>query len=229
VELPPGTPVTFEDFLTTRMPNASPNRGANENPSDTAPTGGSFNSTTDMDKKDEHLAHFFHAINKSVTQVLKGKTDPLILCGVEYELAMYAGINSYEHLWGEGVQGSPESLKGGEMHARALEAVQGFYAQPALKALQLWERIAGSDRAATSFPDIVKAAFEGRIAHLFAKEGAQTMGVFDRNQMQMRVQGRQEDLVNAAALQTLAFGGDVFIMSPEDVPGGQQMAAILRY
>jgi len=115
------------------------------------------------------------------------------------------------------------------MHARALEVVQEHFAGPARKALQLWERIGGSTRAATSFADVVKAAFEGRIAHLFAAEGAQTMGVFDRATMQMKVQGRQEDLVNAAALQTLAFGGDVFIVKPEDVPGGGQLNAILRF
>jgi hypothetical protein len=90
--------------------------------------------------------------------------------------------------------------------------------------------VAGSGRALTSFPEIVKAAFEARIAHLFAAEGAQTMGVFDRGTMQMKVQGRQTDLVNAAALQTIAFGGDVFIVGPDDMPGGErQMAAITRY
>jgi len=225
VPLPDQTPTNLEEFLNTRMPNASP---SSKPPEHDGPLG-SFNSTHDMDKKDEYLAHFYHAVNKGVSQVLKGETNPLVLCGVEYERAMYAGINNYEHLWTEGVQGSPESLKGGEMHARALELVQDYYAQPARKALAQWERIAGSDRAETSFPDLVKAAFEGRIGQLFVREGSQTMGVFDRNEMQMKVQGRQEDLVNAAALQTLAFGGEVFVMKPEDVPGGHQMAAILRY
>ena len=52
---------------------------------------------------------------------------------------------------------------------------------------------------------------------------------FDRETLEMKVQGRHEDLVNAAALQTIAYGGDVFILSPEEVPGGGQMAAITRF
>jgi hypothetical protein len=161
--------------------------------------------------------------------VLRGKTEPLVLCGVDYERTIYHQINTYPHLWEQGVHGSPESLKGGEMHARALQAVQDYFAQPAKKAIEQWNDLAGGTRATTSFPEIVKAAFEARIASLLVKEGTSTMGVFDRNTMEMKVAGRQEDLVNAAALQTLAFGGEVFILRPEDVPNGSHLAAVLRW
>ncbi|MBC8167443.1 MAG: hypothetical protein H7Y20_16435 [Bryobacteraceae bacterium] len=225
VALAAGTPSGLEEWLNTGT-NASDNQG--EKAPATGPSG-SFTSATDIDKKDQHVANFFHVINKAVTEVLSGQPHPLVLCGVDEQRSIYSSINTYPHLWAEGVHGSPESLKGSELHARALQVVQDFYSVPSDKALEQWERIGGTARAITSFPDIVKASFEARVAHLFAKEDAHTMGVFDRGMMQMRVQGRQEDLVNAAALQTLAFGGDVFIMSPEDVPGKQQLAAILRY
>jgi hypothetical protein len=226
VPLPQGTPVSFEEWLNTRPVRSSPD--PDEPFSGGGSTAGSFTSTTDRDKKDEHIANFFHAVNKSVTEVLRGETSPLVLCGVENERRIYAALNSYPRLNEDGVQGSPDSLKGGEMHARALEAVQDFFSQPARKALESWERL-GADRALTSFPDIVKAAFETRVAHLFARDDAQALGSFDRSTMQMQVQGRQVDLVNAAALQTLAYGGDVFILSAGQVPGNAQMAAILRY
>jgi len=182
-----------------------------------------------MDNKDRHIANFFNQINDAVFEALRGKTDPLLLCGVDYERTIYRHANTYPHLWEQGVHGSPESLKGGEMHARALEVVQDYFAQPAKKALEQWDRLAGGTRATAKFPDIVKAAFEGRVASLLVKEGTSTMGVFDRSTMEMKVAGRQEDLVNAAALQTLAFGGEVFILRPEDVPGGSHLAAVLRY
>jgi hypothetical protein len=228
IAFPENVPTNLEAFLNTRLPNESP-RPITENGQGENTMSGTFNSPHDRDNKDQFIAHFFRAIDKAVFDLLRGQDNPLVLCAVEYEQSMYREINTYPHLWQESVTGSPESFRGGEMHARAIEAVQDWFAQPARKALALWENVAGSTRATTQFPDIVKAAFESRIAHLFVKENAQTMGVFDRDTMQMSVQGRHEDLVNAAALQTLAFGGDVFIMAPEDVPGGQQMAAILRY
>ena len=232
-ELPLGesTPTSLEQWLNTRMPNAAPDHGAVQEPG-TGSTAGAFTSTTDRDNKDEHIANFFRVINRAVFDILRNEKYPLVLCGVDYERAMYKGINQYQHLMEEGVQGSPESLKGGEMHARALEVVQAFFATPAKKAITLWEKIAGTDRAITSFPDVVKAAFEGRVAHLFVVEGSQSMGVFDKNTMEMKVSGRQEDLTNAAALQTIAFGGDVFVVAQNDLPGGGkggQMSAITRY
>jgi hypothetical protein len=227
VELPPNTPTSLEQWLNTRMPNAAPNHG--EVRESDGSTGGSFTSTTDRDKKDEHVANFFRVINKAVVEVLRDEKAPLVLCGVEYERAMYKGINQYPNMMDEGVQGSAESLKGGELHARALELVQDFFAQPARQALELWEKLGGSQRVSDSFPDIVTAAFQARIAHLFAAEGAHTVGVFDRSTLQMKVQGRQEDLVNAAALQTLAFGGDVFILQPEHMPGKGQINAVFRF
>lgn len=228
VDLPEGTPTSLEQWLTTRAPNSAPDHGVVESGEAGMMTGG-FTSTQDRDNKDEYVANFFRVINKAVFELLREGKHPLILAGVDNQLSMYRDINDYPHLVEEGVQGSPESLKGGEMHKRALELVQDFFAQPAKKALALWDKIAGSDRVSTSFPEILTAAFEARVAHLFVAEGARTLGAFDRNTMRMRAGGRQEDLVNAAAFQTIAYGGDVFVMDQARVPGGGQMAAILRF
>jgi hypothetical protein len=228
IDLPPETPTDLEDWLNTRMPNAAPDHGQRHE-SEIGSTEGSFTSTHDRDKKDEHIANFFRVINKAVFDLLRDEKAPLILCGVEYERSMYKGINQYPHVLEEGIQGSAESLKGPELHARALELVQNHFAEPARRAIELWEKLGGSQRVSSSFPDIVTASFQARIAHLFAAEGAQAMGAFDRSTLQMSVNGPQHDLVNAAALQTLAFGGDVFILNPDHMPGGGQINAIFRF
>jgi hypothetical protein len=225
VELPPNTPSSLEEWLNTPSPA---NHSAQEAP-EPGSTVGSFTSTHDREKRDEHLANFFRVINRAVFDKLRDGRAPLILCGVDYERTLYKGVNTYQHLVEDGVQGSPESLKRGDMHARALEIARDFFAAPARKALSSWDKIAGSERAVTEFPQVVKAAFEARVAQLFAADGAKAMGVFDRATMQMKVQGRQEDLVNAAVMQTIAYGGDVFVCKPEDVPGGGQVAAITRF
>ncbi|MBC7924019.1 MAG: hypothetical protein H7039_00015, partial [Bryobacteraceae bacterium] len=163
VPFPAGTPTSIATWLNTGSPTSGASHGPEPN-AEPGSTVGSFTSTQDRDNKDEHIANFYRQINKAVTELLKGANDPLVLCGVEYERHIYSNINDYPNLWTEGVQGSPESLKGGEMHARALEAVQDFFAQPARKALENWERHAGGGRATFNFPEIVKAAFESRIA-----------------------------------------------------------------
>ena len=78
-----------------------------------------------------------------MAEVLRGETAPLVLAGVEYETAMYRELNSYPHLAEGNVHGSPESLKGGELHKRALEVAQRAFEEPMKKALQTYEKLGG--------------------------------------------------------------------------------------
>jgi hypothetical protein len=219
------TPIDLEDWLNTRMPNASPSRVKDE---EQEVTRGSFNSVHDRDYKDSHIRNFFHQINKAVSDQLKNGKDPVVLVGVDHLRSMYKEISSYNYLV-DGVGGSPDSLAGGELHKRALETVQEAFAEPAKKALAAWENAGGSERASLKMGEIVKAAFQGRVAHLFAADNAQTTGIINRETLTLGSGGPPEDLVNAAALQTIAYGGDVFLLNPDHVPGGGQIAAVLRF
>ncbi len=79
--------------------------------------------TSEAERKDEYLRHFFKQIDAGVGETLRGKTDPLVPVGVDYELALYASVNTYPHIVDDGVHGAANGLKAGEMHARAIEAV----------------------------------------------------------------------------------------------------------
>jgi hypothetical protein len=227
VPLPDNTPTDMETWLNTRPPHAPPGQEATR-PSDAGPIG-SFTSTTDVDHKDQQIANFFHVINKAVCDMLKDQTVPMVLCGVEYELSMYQSINSYGNLLPDGVQGSPESLKGGELHKRALEIAHEWAKEPMLKALAIYEKLGGSERVSTNPEEIVKSAHQSRIAFLFADEAESFNGRYDPDTMKIRDDGMIEDLVNLAALRTLTYGGEVFIAPSARIPGQGAMAAIYRF
>ena len=52
---------------------------------------------------------------------------------------------------------------------------------------------------------------------------------FDDATMQVSNDGFMEDLLNVAALRTVAYGGEVFVTVPGRVPAQAPMAAILRF
>lgn len=228
VPLPPKTPSSIEVWLNTRTPTSSPDHGEHST-REAGATAGAFTSTHDRDRFDPHIANFFHQVNTGVSQALRNETSPLILVGVDFEISMYRDINSYPHLAAEHVEGSPESLKGVEMHARALPAADKAFQQPMKKALELYERFAGSERASSKPCDVVKAAAEGRVAHLFVEEGAQQLGHWDQDAFQVTGEGEGENLLNIAALQTIAHGGEVWVTSRENVPNKKPVAALLRF
>lgn len=227
VPLPEQTPKSLNEWLNTRMPNESPDHGAKR--PDDGSTGGSFTSTTDRDNKDEHLGNFYRVINKAIHETLKGDTHPMVLVGVEYEISMYRALNTYQHLAEDGVHGSPDSLKGGEMHKRALEIMHEHAKGPAKRALGLYEQMGGSDRVSTDPINIVKAAHQGRVAHLFVQDGARHNGLYDPSTMNVKADESGEDLINLAALQTIVFGGDVFVLPAAMIPKQAPVAAVLRF
>jgi hypothetical protein len=132
-------------------------------------------------------------------------------------VSMYRNINTYPHLADQHVQGSQDSLKGGELHKRALEVVKDAFDAPLRKALAMYERLGGTERVCSKPVDVAKAAGESRIAHLFIADGGDPGG------------RSGEDLLNSAALQTIANGGEVWITTGPNVPGDGPVAALLRY
>jgi hypothetical protein len=99
-------------------------------------------------------------------------------------------------------------------------------------ALAMYEHL-GSGRASADLEEIVRAAYDGRVLHLFVAQGAHPMGNFDDVTREVHTHGEEqpgdEDLINAAAVETLRHAGDVFVVPPAKVPHGSPMAAVMRY
>ena len=67
--------------------------------------------------------------------------------------------------------------------------------------------------------EIMKAASAGRVAALVFNETAQEISTDDP----------QEDLLNAAALQTILHGGRAFAIPQANMPVKAEFAAVLRF
>lgn len=230
VSLPDSVPKNLQEFL-----QIDPERPMLSSASGGGIAGakiGAFG-TNDLDKQDEYLYHFYKAVSEGVREFLKNDPGPVVPAGVEYEIAVLRRANTIPNLSEHAVFGSPESLKGGDLHARALEAVAPDFDAPLRRALDLYEKNGGTDRATADARQVVKAAYETRVAHLFLGEGAKLMGNFDevahRVHMPAKPRAGDEDLINATALQTLLHGGDVFVLPQDQVPGKSPMAAVLRW
>ena len=228
VALGPETPTSVEQWLNTRTPTTSPDHGAVRE-SEPGSTGGNFTSTQDRDNLDQHIANFFHRIDDAVFDLLRNETAPLVLAGVEFEVSMYKDITRYTHLAPEHVHGAPDSFKGGALHKRALEVAKSAFEEPLQKALEMFERLGGSERVSKKVSDIVPASASGRVAHLLIAEGSRSLGGWDQGTMQVTSEGEGEDLLNIAALQAYLHGGEVWVTTPERVPGQGPVAALFRY
>ncbi len=233
VALPDSIPKTLWEDKQTDQPDHDQNNMASGGPSTGSMRGVISSTNTDREDRGEYLMHFYKHVDKGVAELLKKDGAPLVIAGVDYETALYRRENTYPHLVEQPVHGAADGLKGGELHKRALEAVQPYFEVPLTQALARYEKQAGGERASTTVKEIVKGAFDGRVSELILAEGAQYPGNFD--QATDSVQGHKkplpgdEDLLNAAAVQTILHAGQVFVVSPKKVPNGAPAIALFRW
>ena len=231
-EIPlPNTPTNVDEYYNSVKPDHTLDNRASGGP-DMGGGAVMFGTAADATNRDDDLAHFYRQVDKGLNEVLRGKKEPVVLVGVEYELPIYRSVSKFPHLAEEAVHGAPNSLKAGEMHARAIEAIQKCYDHKIDKALAEYDHKVGGG-GTNRLKDVVTAAHDGRILTLLVSDSLEMTGVFD--EATHTVKGRKtgttedEDLVNDAVVQTILHAGQIFVAPNGKMPNGSPVAAIFRF
>jgi hypothetical protein len=186
---------------------------------------------SDEDKK--RLLRWFHKIDDELPAALGDARHPLVLAGVDYLFPLYREASSYPALLDKGVTGNPEELKPHELHAQAWPLVEPVFLEAREKAAGQYHQLAGSGRTTDDIRQAVSAAHHGRVDTLFAAAGVQLWGRYDPAadtvELRHEPQPGDEDLLDLAAVQSILNGGTVYVVEPDQVPGGRPVAAIYRY
>lgn len=225
LELPEGTPKRLADLLAIagveRQVQARAGSGIH-----------GHGSRSGEDDKDD-LLEFFRRVDKGVREVVKDDRAPLVLAGVDRQIALYREANTYPHLVEGGVTGSPEGKRADELRTEAWRVVEPDLSKARREAAGRYEDNVGSQRASNVLERVVPAACGGRVDQLFVAVGQQRWGKFDDQSQKVKVRDEphagDHDLLDLAAIQTLLHGGAVYAVEPAKVPGGRSLAAVFRY
>jgi hypothetical protein len=183
----------------------------------------------------EHILRYFHHIDAGLSEVLAGETAPMVLAGVGFLHALYREANSYGHLLEEGIFCNPEHISADDLRDQAWDVVGPVFAMRREQAAEQYRELAatGSARAVSAVEEVVPSAYVGRVETLFVVLGTQVWGRFDpeANVVQRHDEAApgDEDLLDVAAVQALLHDGTVFAVEAQDIPGGKELAAVLRY
>jgi hypothetical protein len=185
------------------------------------------------DDKQENLLRYFRQLDRGLQETLQNEQAPLVLAGVEYLLPIYREANSYPYLINEGVTGNPENMSVEELHEQAWAIVRPLFRQAQQTALARYKRLINSDQASKDIRVIVPAAHYGQVETLFVVVDRQQWGTFDPQtntiHLHRETEPEDEDLLDAAAVQTLLKGGTVYALEPEKMPDGAAVAAVFRH
>jgi len=169
-------------------------------------------------------------VDRGVIELLRSSDAPLILAGVDEDVAIHRAISAYSNLLDRGIHGS---LGATMPHAQILRhahdiALFDFQRRAALNMAVLKERLSPA-RLSTDLESILRAAVEGRVSDLCLDENGQRMGTFDGKIFGGRANWHEEDLLNIAAVETLLHSGAVYSLPSHRMAEGAVAAAALRY
>ncbi len=185
----------------------------------------------------ETLLRYFREIDSGVVATLDGdQSTPLLLAGVNHYLPIYREANTYAGLMeNEIVSGNPDGLPSRTLHEKAWKIMEPAFRVSEEKAIAEFKEVYHTDasRASDDLKEIVPAAFFSRVDTLFVPVGKYVWGKYDPTRNTVVIHDHQEpgdeDLLNAAALQTYLNGGTVHALDPEKMPVEDVIAARFRF
>ena len=151
-------------------------------------------------------------MDRGLKPILAGK--PLMLMGVHEEVAAYRRAARYANILTIESLGNPDCLTTSDIAARAADACRAYTEQLAEQVLADYQEMPDRVRTLGDVPAILRAASEGRVHRLCVRSGAEVPVP------------NGEDVVNAAVVETLRAGGEVFMVPEDKMPAAQPMAAI---
>lgn len=177
---------------------------------------------------DRDVQTFITQLEKGIDSHVKDRS-PLVLAGVEELVAAYRQANHHVPLISDALLGSPEGTQPKQLRERAWELVAPeFQREREATRQQLLELQGIGEKSSRDIPEIVSAAYSGRVDALLLPDGLEVYGKFDTQTLQTTVSDKDdgEDLLDLAALYTLQKGGKVFLFEPGTL---DRVGAILRY
>ena len=194
--------------------------------------GGMFHGHGVGDEIDKQaLERFFRAVDRGVQTQLPSKAAPLVLAAVGYYLPIYRSVTAHPALATRAAEGSPQSRSPRELHAAAWEIVAPMFASARHDAEERLRSALATGRAATDPREVAEAAQSGRVEVLFLHDDQPVWGRVENGHAQVHPQ-RQEgdiDVIERAAIDTLAAGGTVQVHAGDHRPVAAAPSAVLRW
>jgi hypothetical protein len=185
------------------------------------------------DKDEKRLVEWFHKIDDVLPEAITNRQTPIVLAGVEYLFPLFKKASSFNNILAEGVVGNPEELRAEEIHAKAWPLIEPLFKETQEEAFTRYKDLSNTDQITTDLEETFLAAYQGRVDTLFTVKDYQVWGSYDSDKNEVHIHKEfssgDEDLLNLICINTLKYGGTVFVVDPGQLPAASPQAAILRF
>ncbi|WP_395667102.1 hypothetical protein [Methylocella sp.] len=179
------------------------------------------------------LTRYCRAVDEALRPVLAGHERPLIVAASEPLASIFRGVCSYPHVAEEVIPGSPDHTPEHELSTAARAILDKIYAGEIKALSDLFAQRAAQGRATGDVSQAARAATFGAVDTLIVDMDVVLPGTVDEETGEVTF-ARSADAVNYGVVDEIArraleTGAKVLAGRRADIPGGGDLAAILRY
>ena len=172
-------------------------------------------------------------VDAALRPILAGRETPLILAATGRLEHLFKQVSSYPHLLDETIGESPDRLSEAELAERARPVLDNAYAKQIIDVKAEFDRRTGESRTTTDIADAARAATFGAIQTLLVDIDSVVPGLVDDETGAVTFADQDAatayGVVDQITARAFANGATVLGVRREDIPGGKDLAAILRY
>ena len=179
-----------------------------------------------------HLPRYLRLIDAALRPVVQGSDKPLILATTKQLENLFRSISVIPAV-DEAITGNPERLSASELADAARPVLDVYYAELVKAFHALYEERSGQQRTTTDISDAARLATFGGIDKLLIDMDSVVDGFIDEEtgEVSFGAEGDAQNysIIDEIAGRALRTGAKVMAVRKDDIPGHQQLAAILRY
>jgi hypothetical protein len=180
-----------------------------------------------------HLRAYARQVDAALRPVLSGSDVPLVLAAVEPIRSIFRSVSSSPQLADAAIETSPDRLTDQQLAEEARGVLDRLSGTRSQELADLFDTRRSEGRAVTDIADAARAATAGAVETLVVDRSASFPGTvaedgtvaFDEGTHGGTAYGVVDEVVR----RVLLTGGDVLSVDAALVPGGQPVAAILRW
>lgn len=185
-----------------------------------------------MEGQNVRLRQYARQVDSALRAVLTGRHTPLILAATGRLAHVYHSVNSYPDLLEQNISDSPDHMSDEDLAAAARPVLDQHYREDLEQLSDRYHANVGGGLATADASDAARAATFGAVDTLMVDMDAVLPGSVDDSgaiDLAAAESAASYDILDEIARRTLASSGRVLAVRKEDLPEGDQLAAILRY
>ena len=175
---------------------------------------------------------YFRELEKEITQTMKSRNEPLILIGLEDNLAFYKKINNYNRSLEHAITTNPDELTDVQLRDEGWKEIKAYFLKDMYKSLEQFSE-KGSDKVSNNLSEIVESTVMGKSKTIFISQGETRWGRYDEENHAVHFTDEPKDedvdLMNWLASKGRETGSKVYMLPKSDMPMKANVAAEFRF